>query len=81
MKTIVDRLRSPEFADVAERYLMAEAAIEIERLRAVAVVAVALVHECDGGKIEPSLGTLARLESAIHIAWKDCRDWPLETVA
>jgi len=31
--TIGERLRSPEFADVAEKYLMIEAAAEIERLR------------------------------------------------
>jgi hypothetical protein len=31
---IVERLRSPQFADVAEKYLMVEAADEIERLRA-----------------------------------------------
>ena len=30
---IVERLRSPQFADVAEKYLMVEAADEIERLR------------------------------------------------
>lgn len=34
MTDIVERLRSPEFADVAAKYLMAEAAAEIERLRA-----------------------------------------------
>jgi len=33
MTDIVERLRSPEFADVSEKYLMAEAAVEIERLR------------------------------------------------
>jgi hypothetical protein len=32
-KDIVERLRSPEFADVAEKYLMVEAADEIEKLR------------------------------------------------
>ncbi len=34
MTDIVERLRSPEFADVAEKYLMVEAATEIERLEA-----------------------------------------------
>lgn len=33
MGDIVQRCRSPEFADVAEKYLLAEAATEIEQLR------------------------------------------------
>jgi hypothetical protein len=33
MSDIVERLHSPEFADVAEKYLMLEAADEIARLR------------------------------------------------
>jgi hypothetical protein len=33
MSDIVERLLAPEFADVAEKYLMVEAAHEIERLR------------------------------------------------
>lgn len=33
MSDIVERLRSPEFADVAAKYLMAEAADELDRLR------------------------------------------------
>lgn len=33
MTDIVERLRSPKFADVAEKYLMREAADEIERLQ------------------------------------------------
>ncbi len=35
MKNIVERLRSAEFADVGPKYLMWEAAEEIERLRGV----------------------------------------------
>lgn len=33
MADIIERARSPEFADVAEKYLLAECAVEIERLR------------------------------------------------
>jgi hypothetical protein len=38
---------------------------EIERLRAVRDIADLLVNECEGGLRSPSLGLLARLESAL----------------
>jgi len=48
MTDIVDRLRSPEFADVSEKYLMYEAAAEIERLRA-ALTKIAGIEDCYEG--------------------------------
>jgi len=49
---LVKRLRSPEFADVAEKYLMVEAAAEIERLRAALESEWELVHHEHCGKTD-----------------------------
>lgn len=40
------------------------------RLRSIADVAKDLVEECRGD-LPPSLGVLARLESALHIEWQE----------
>jgi hypothetical protein len=44
---IVDRLRSPEFADVAAKYLMAEAAEEIEKMRRTICASLDCLHHDD----------------------------------
>jgi hypothetical protein len=36
--------------------------------------AKALVDECEGGVRSPSLGVLARLESALHVEWTNGRE-------
>jgi hypothetical protein len=43
---------------------------EYDALLAVASAAYELVDECKGGTLPPSLGTLAKLESALAIEWK-----------
>lgn len=47
MTDIVERLRSPEFADVAAKYLMAEAAEEIEKMRRTICAALDCLHHDD----------------------------------
>ena len=49
--------------------LHTEAANEIDRLRKIETAARALVEECNGGAQSPSLGVLAKLESALTVAW------------
>lgn len=39
-------------------------------LRVVLTAAKTLIEECEDGMRSPSLGVLARLESALHIEWK-----------
>ena len=50
--------------------LCGEVADEIEWLRKVRDIAVLLVNECEGGRNPPSLGILARLESALAMEHK-----------
>lgn len=43
---------------------------EIEALRKVEAAARQVVEECDGGRQAPALGSLAKLESALHESWR-----------
>ena len=69
MSDIVERLRSPEFADVAAKYLMAEAADEIEMLRRVEIEAAEWVEErtrrlrADNERLRAAL---QKIESEMH---------------
>ncbi len=47
---------------------------DLDRLRTVQAAATDLINECDGGRNSPSLGALAVLESAVHLAWKSNRE-------
>ncbi len=40
-----------------------------EDLVKVQAAALALTEECKGGDLPPALGTLAKLESALHVEW------------
>jgi len=42
----------------------------IDALKNVRDAARALTEECKGGELPPSLGALARLESALSVEWK-----------
>ena len=73
MMGIVERLRVASQlceCDEADVCIMEKAADEIERLRAVRDIADLLVNECEGGLRPPSLGILARLESALAMEHK-----------
>jgi hypothetical protein len=46
------------------------AAATIEQLWTIRDAARALTEECRGGDLPPSLGALARLESALSVEWR-----------
>ncbi len=68
MTDIIERLRSPEFADVAEKYLMIEAAAEIERLRS---VIIRYLEFCTDVGVSPVAPELRPIRDAMRAAIAD----------